>query len=63
MMMWVYSAGFVAMMAVYALLYWNQYRRRDALGLSEEQAFTATHRGANAFVECAGWAGVSRCWR
>jgi len=41
MMMWVYSAGFVAMMAVYALLYWNQYRRRDALRLSDEQAFAA----------------------
>ena len=41
MMMWIYSAGFVAMMVVFALLYWNQYRSRKALGLSEEQAFAA----------------------
>ena len=41
MMMWVYSAGFAAMMVVFALLYWNQYRRRDALRLTDEQAFTA----------------------
>ena len=41
MMMWVYSAGFAAMMAVFWLLYWNQHRNRQALGLSSEQAFTA----------------------
>lgn len=41
MMMWIYSAGFVAMMFVFVLLYWNQYRNRKALGLSEEQAFNA----------------------
>jgi uncharacterized membrane protein len=41
MMMWVYSAGFVAVMLVFVLLYWNQYRRRTALGLSDEQAFHA----------------------
>ncbi|HZL92539.1 MAG TPA: TMEM175 family protein [Vicinamibacterales bacterium] len=41
MMMWIYSAGFVAMMAVFAMLYWNQYRSRKALGLSDEQAFVA----------------------
>ena len=41
MMMWIYSAGFVAMMFVFVLLYWNQYRNRQALGLSEEQAFNA----------------------
>ena len=41
MMMWIYSAGFVAMMCVFVLLYWNQYRRRGPLGLSPEQAFAA----------------------
>jgi uncharacterized membrane protein len=41
MMMWVYSAGFVAVMAVFWLLYRNQYRRREALGLSAEQGFIA----------------------
>jgi hypothetical protein len=41
MMMWIYSAGFVAMMVVFALLYWNQYRGRTAFGLSDEQAFVA----------------------
>ena len=41
MMMWIYSAGFVAMMFVFVLLYWNQYRGRKALGLSDEQAFIA----------------------
>ena len=41
LMMWVYSAGFVAVMLMFALLYWNQYRNRDAFGLSAEQAFAA----------------------
>jgi uncharacterized membrane protein len=41
LMMWVYSAGFVAMMLVFVLLYWNQYRQRAAFGLSAEQAFAA----------------------
>jgi hypothetical protein len=31
----------VAMMVVFALLYWNQYRDRKALGLSDEQVFAA----------------------
>lgn len=42
MMMWVYSAGFVAMMLVFVLLYWNQYRQRVRLRLSAEQVFDAT---------------------
>jgi uncharacterized membrane protein len=42
MMLWVYSAGFMAMMSVFALLYWNQYRRRVQLALSPEQVFEAT---------------------
>jgi uncharacterized membrane protein len=41
MMMWVYSAGFVAVMAVFVLLYWNQYRRRAELKLSVDQVFSA----------------------
>ena len=41
MMMWIYSAGFAAMMCVFVLLYWNQYRGRERLGLSDEQAFVA----------------------
>jgi uncharacterized membrane protein len=41
MMMWLYSAGFVAMMAVFWLLYLNQHRNRKALGLSDEQTFAA----------------------
>jgi uncharacterized membrane protein len=41
LMMWVYSAGFVAMMLIFVLLYWNQYRRRTAFRLSDEQAFAA----------------------
>ena len=41
LMMWVYSAGFVAMMLIFVLLYWNQYRQRTAFGLSDEQAFAA----------------------
>lgn len=41
MLMWVYSAGFVVMMMVFALLYWNQYRRRAALQLAPEQTFDA----------------------
>lgn len=41
MMMWVYSAGFVGMMAVFWLLYRNQHRNRKTLGLTDEQAFVA----------------------
>ncbi|HUQ89184.1 MAG TPA: TMEM175 family protein [Vicinamibacterales bacterium] len=41
MMMWLYSAGFVAMMAVFWLLYLNQHRNRKALNLSDEQSFAA----------------------
>jgi uncharacterized membrane protein len=41
LMMWVYSAGFVAMMLIFALLYWNQHRQRTAFRLSDEQAFAA----------------------
>lgn len=41
MMMWVYSAGFAGMMAVFWLLYWNQHRNRVALGLTEQQTFVA----------------------
>ena len=41
MMMWVYSAGFAAVMAVFWLLYRNQHRKRAALGLTDDQAFTA----------------------
>jgi hypothetical protein len=41
LLMWVYSAGFVAMMFVFVLLYWNQYRRRVALGLTPAQVFDA----------------------
>ena len=41
MMMWLYSAGFVAVMLVFVLLYVNQYRNRAAFALSAEQAFAA----------------------
>lgn len=41
LLMWVYSAGFAAMMFVFVLLYWNVYRRRDQLGLTPAQAFEA----------------------
>lgn len=41
LMMWVYSAGFVSVMFLFVLLYWNQYRNRDAFGLSPQQAFAA----------------------
>lgn len=41
LMMWVYGAGFVAVMLVYAMLYWNQYRQRAALALSGQQVFEA----------------------
>lgn len=41
LLMWVYSAGFAAMMFVFVLLYWNMYRRRELLGLTPVQAFEA----------------------
>lgn len=37
----VYSAGFVGIMLVFVLLYWNVYRKRAALGLSAEEIFEA----------------------
>ncbi len=37
----VYSAGFVGIMLVYVLLYWNVYRKREVLKLSAEDAFDA----------------------
>jgi hypothetical protein len=41
LLMWVYSAGFAAMMFVFVLLYWNAYRTRDRLSLTPAQAFEA----------------------
>jgi uncharacterized membrane protein len=41
MIMWVYSAGFVAMFAIFTLLYLNVYRKRDVLKLTELEAFDA----------------------
>lgn len=41
LLMWVYGAGFAAVMMVFVLLYWNQYRRRKELKLSPEQIFEA----------------------
>ena len=41
MLFYVYSSGFVAMFAIFVLLYGNMYLRRKALGLSERQAFEA----------------------
>jgi uncharacterized membrane protein len=41
LLFYVYSAGFVAMFVLLAVLYWNQYRNREAYGLNERQAFEA----------------------
>jgi uncharacterized membrane protein len=41
MLMWVYSAGFVAMFTIFTLLYWNMYARRGWMRLSERQVFEA----------------------
>ena len=41
LMFLVYSAGFVAIMGVFALMYWNQYYKRSELELSPEQQFDA----------------------
>lgn len=38
----VYSIGFVGIMLVFVLLYWNVHRRRVALGLTEEESFDAS---------------------
>jgi uncharacterized membrane protein len=37
----VYSAGFVGIMLVFVLLYWNVYRKREALQLTPEEVFEA----------------------
>ena len=41
LLMWVYSAGFAAMMFVFVLLYWNVYRKRVPLALTPAQTFDA----------------------
>ncbi|HEX7283713.1 MAG TPA: TMEM175 family protein [Vicinamibacterales bacterium] len=41
MLMWVYSAGFAAMFAIFMLLYWNMYTRRERMQLSKRQVFEA----------------------
>jgi len=41
LLLWVYSAGFVGMMLVLALLYLNVYRKRERLGLTPLEAFEA----------------------
>jgi uncharacterized membrane protein len=41
LLLWVYSAGFAGMMALFALLYWNVYRKRVRLRLSPEDVFDA----------------------
>ena len=41
LLMWVYSAGFVGMMLIFVLLYWNTYRRRERLNLTPLQVFDA----------------------
>jgi uncharacterized membrane protein len=41
LLLWVYSAGFAGMMALFALLYWNVYRKRVRLQLSAEDVFDA----------------------
>ena len=40
-LMWVYSGGFAAVFAIFAALYWNVYRKRGAMALSELEAFDA----------------------
>lgn len=37
----VYSAGFVGIMLVFTTLYWNAFKKREALQLSERDAFEA----------------------
>jgi uncharacterized membrane protein len=41
MVMWVFSAGFVAVFVIFAMLYLNVYRKRNQLALSGEEAFDA----------------------
>ena len=60
LMMWVYSAGFVAMMLIFVLLYWNQYRRRTAFGLSDEQAFAARTGARTHLLSVGVGAGIDR---
>ncbi|HEY9283877.1 MAG TPA: TMEM175 family protein [Pyrinomonadaceae bacterium] len=38
-MMIVYSLGFVAVFAIFALLYWHAYRRRGEMGLNELEVY------------------------
>ena len=37
----VYGLGYIGIMLVFVLLYWNVYRKRRALGLTPEEAFDA----------------------
>jgi hypothetical protein len=49
LMMLVYNAGFIAVFAVFVLLYWHAWRKRDDLGLDDRERFlTKEQVGANA---------------
>ena len=59
-MLAVYGLGFAAVFAIFALLYLNAHRRRDALGLNELERFdTVTSAQENALMTLVGAVSVA----
>ncbi|HEY4612547.1 MAG TPA: TMEM175 family protein, partial [Bacteroidota bacterium] len=50
-MMYVYNGGYIAVMALYALLYWRAYRKRDELQLNDIEAFDTRASIQRLFVQ------------
>ena len=47
-MMVIYDAGFIAVFALFVLLYYHAWRKRDQLALNADERFETIHRmGAN----------------
>ena len=59
----VYSAGFVGIMLVFVLLYWNVYRKREALRLTPAEVFDA-YAGARTHCvsTCVGLLSLALAW-
>jgi uncharacterized membrane protein len=59
----VYSTGFVGIMLVFVLLYWNVYRKREALQLTAEDAFDAKAGARTHGVSvCVGLVSLALAW-
>ena len=51
LMMYVYNAGYIAVMGLYALLYWRAYRKREQLQLNDIEQFDTRASIQRLFVQ------------